>query len=451
MSIRLSSTHIFESPLRRPARVILFSLAVGLPCLFIAARTLRIALAAAREDSTSVSELRWALALDPVDPNLHQRLGLVYLYSLEEPNLTEALKHFRRATELNPHKSLHWTDLAVACMSTGDTLCADRAYERALHLNPMTPRLHWIAANHYLQTDRTDTALQHFRRLLELDPGYAWPTFRLCLRALDNPEVIFHKALPVSGDPKVKLFYAAFLAAHGEADFAHQVWVRTITKGPSFSFSSANPFLQSLLDLGRIREAADVWEDLKRLGTVRTPATDQKENLVFNGDFEQVPLNAGFDWRHREGPYVSLDFTDSQTYGGNRCLRLDFTVKRNDEFDVLHQLVPVVPNQQYLLRGYVRSENITSDSGPRLRVADPSCPECLNVSSETTVGTTPWHPLSLSFSTGGQTHLVRLSLGRARSRSFPTEITGRFWLDAVSMKREDSTDEKAGSSQSPSP
>ena len=64
-----------------------------------------------------------------------------------------------------------------------------------------------------------------------------------------------------------------------------------------FPFSSAQPYLERLIDRGRIDEAVKVWQDLERLAIVHRPQSDEKDNLIFNGDFEQFPLNAGFDWR----------------------------------------------------------------------------------------------------------------------------------------------------------
>ena len=78
-------------------------------------------------------------------------------------------------------------------------------------------------------------------------------------------------------------------------------------------------------------------------------------------------------------------------------MRIEFTVSRNEGYTPLYQLVPVAPNQAYLLTAYVRSQDITSDSGPRLQVQDSFHSNGPNVMSETTVGTTPWHQISLSF------------------------------------------------------
>jgi tetratricopeptide (TPR) repeat protein len=420
-----------------------FLLALGLAALWLGGEAVRIVIASSLEGSTRLSQLRRALTLDPDNPKLHYQFGLIYSYSPEDIDPAEAVKHFRRATELNPCRTIYWSSLASACDSVGDHACADRAMERALTLSPMTPRLHWLAANHYLVTDRAEVALPHFQRLLELSPQYAWPTFRLCLKATRDPQVVLEKVLPSGADAKLKLLFVDFLAVEGNPDFAYGVWRQTVVNDSPFAFWLAAPYLQRLLDLGRYKEAIDVWGDLERLGIVNKPPSEDRDNLIYNGDFEQPPLNAGFDWRTSELPYLWFAFPDSGAYQGRRCLRLDFTVGRNDESEAVYQFVPAAPNQGYLLTAYTRSDDITSDSGPRLRVADPACPACLDVWTETTVGTTPWHPVILKFSTGAQTQVVRVSVWRPRSRTFPTEITGTFWLDTVSLKATGPVSEKA--------
>jgi len=172
-----------------------------------------------------------------------------------------------------------------------------------------------------------------------------------------------------------------------------------------------------------------------RLRILPAPATDGATNLIFNGDFEQPPLNAGFDWRLSATSYVSLDLADPRAYQGKRCLRLDFTVPRNEEYEPLHQIVVVRPQHRYRLTAFVRSENIASDSGPRLRVSDLAAGQRLEATTGGTVGTTGWHAVSTEFSTGPEAESVRVSVWRPRSRSFPGELSGAFWLDAVRLER----------------
>ncbi len=276
--------------------------------------------------------------------------------------------------------------------------------------------------------------MAEFRRLLELDPMYGPATFHVCMGSLGDPQLIEQKVLPLGKDPRVLLSYVNFLTSSGLADLARPVWVKTVERGTPFPLALARPYIEHLLQLGRVEEAQSAWQDLEKLGVIPKPATDDEGNLIYNGGFEQVPLNTGFDWRTGASRYLALDFADSAPYAGKSCLRIDFTVSRNEAYLPLSQLVLVTPGQAYLLTAYVRSQEITSDSGPRLQVLDPQSPESLIGVSETTVGTTPWHQISFKFCTKPTTRLVQLSVARILSRAFPTEITGSFWLDAVVMK-----------------
>jgi len=426
----------FECSLGSRARAAVFLLIVVVPGLIFVLTAIRIAAASFLEGRGGLSELRKAVALDPADPEVHRRLGILECYLLDPPDYSDGLKQFRRATHLAPLSSLYWSNLGSACESSGDRACADAAFERLLSLDPMMPRSYWVVANHYLRTDRPQEALAEFRRLLELGPdsGYAERTFQLCLQAVNDPDAVFRQVLAGRKDPKLGLDYVDYLSRNGQPDAAYRVWALTVANAPPFPLALAKPYLERLLDLHQYPEALTVWEDLERLGVVKRPAKEDPDNLVFNGGFEQDPLNAGFDWHSAEASFLSFDFADPGAHQGNRCLRLNFTVKRNETYQPVYQLVPVVSGQAYQLAAYVRSEDITSDSGPRLHVFDPMHSESLDVSTETAVRTTPWHPVNLSFQAGPDTRFVVVSVWRPRSRAFPPEISGSFWLDEVSLK-----------------
>ena len=398
------------------------------------AEAIKIAAVTGLGTSSEVSALQKALALDPGNPLLHNRLSQVYGDSLEHTNPTEAYEEARQATALNPHKSDYWLTLASACESVSNIACADQAFERALELSPLVPQVWWDAGNHYLRTDRPEAALRCFHRLLQLSPDLAGPTFALTLGAYGDPKMILEKVVGDEKDPDVGLAFADFMSAHNQFDAAHQAWTQISTGGAWFPFTAVQPYLERLLSQGRYQEAQTLWSNLEVRGVIAKPADSEPGNLLFNGGFEQLPLGAGLDWRSAASSYVSVDFADASAYAGAHCLRVDFPIGQNDEFEPVSQILPVVANQTYTLTAYVRSRDITSDSGPRLRVVDADCPSCLDVSSDTTVSSTPWHMLTLKFSTGPHTQAVRISLWRPRSRVFPMEISGTFWLDAVSVR-----------------
>ena len=430
------SVNYVELSLKSRRRSGMFLSLAALVTLLGSAEAIKIAAVTALGKSGDVTAVQKAIALDPDNPVLHNRLTQLYGDSPEKSNLTAALHEARRATALNPNKSDYWLTLASSCESLSDNGCADQALQRALNLSPMVPQVWWVAGNHYLRTGRPDSALAFFHRLLELNPDYAAPTFALTLRAYGDPMMILAKVVGNEKDPQVGLAFIDFMSANNQFDAAHQAWAQIAGGGSPFPLAAVQPYIERLLGQGRYQEAQTIWSQLEDRGIVAKPAETVQNNLMYNGGFEQPPLGAGFDWRSHLSSYVSVNFADASPFEGTHCLRVDFPVGRNDDFEPAYQMLAVAPNQAYTLTAYVRSEDITSDSGPRLRVTDPSCPSCLNASTEASVGSTPWHKVSLRFSSGPQTQAVRVSVWRARSRVFPMEISGSFWLDAVCLRAE---------------
>src|SRR5207249_5631818 len=140
----------------------------------------------------------------------------------------------------------------------------------------------------------------------ELDSTYA-PVAWGALQPALKPDVVFEKLLADSADSAIKVGYVDFLSAQGDDDAAYRTWRLVAADPHPFPFSAAQPYLERLIELGRIEAAAHVWQDLKRLGIVKSSDADERGSLIFNGDFEQLPLNAGFDWRTGPLPYLAVD------------------------------------------------------------------------------------------------------------------------------------------------
>jgi tetratricopeptide (TPR) repeat protein len=380
------------------------------------------------------SQARWLLRFDSSDPQLQYRLGRTY----EDSDREQSVYYLRRATALSPTNRRYWAHLGDDCESLGDTQCADEAWHRLLALCPMVPLYHWTAAQSYLRANRLDDSFAQVRTLVQLDPAdYAVASWN-SLRAVTDPDRIFDRVARFCS-PAVQAGYVDFLGERGEADAAYRIWKRVAASSGGFPLSSAQPYLERLIADHRFAEATGVWQDLERLGIVKVAGSDAGENAVFNGDFEQYPLNAGFDWRWSNRlNYLAVDFSATAAYHGTRCLRIDFAASRNLEYEPVYQIVPVEPKHTYRLTAYVRSDSIASDTGPFLRITDTEQPPAFrDALSGTTVGTTSWHPVHAYFATGPQTQGVRLSVWRPLGRVFPTEISGSFWLDEVSIEMVD--------------
>lgn len=425
-----------------------FLLVTGMIGLLLAAESVRIAWATRLGTSTKLADLRRAVALDPANPDLHYRLGTAEVFDLENPDTADGTEQLRLATALSPRETRYWSALASACQFEGKRNCAGHAIARVLALSSMAPRTHWEAANYYLWANQREQAFTQFRRLLELAPSYAGATFRASLGAAGSAELVYDNVITPSASPKLKLAFVSFLSLHKDSDFAFQIWKKVSARKEAFDFSAADPFLEQLISAGKYEEALSVWSDLETRGLV--PQSGNKSGLIFNGGFRHIPLNAGFDWRYHQEPYVAVEFQAQRSRSGKGGLLLDFSDVGNHQAEPIYQLVPVKSDQDYVLTARVRSDNIISGSGPRLRVTDPACRKCLAASTDAVVGTMPWHDLTLRFRTGPKTSVVRVSVWRPRSLSYPMEILGTLLVDQVSLKTDAQVaahgQEKAGTS-----
>ena len=429
----MNSRKAFTYSLDSRWRVNTFLIAITLPGLLLIAQVVRIAVAHQWGESTNLAEIRKAAKLDPANSSYQYRMGLLYEYDWEHMNLEDAVRYLHAAALLQPNRADYWSSLGHACFTVGDASCADKAYENSIRLAPGIPLYQWEIADYLLIAGRQTESLVHFRRFLELKPDDPTLTFTICLRVFDDPDLIWKALLEGGADANLKLAYINFLNDHGRSAVAYQFWNRITDSRMKMSFSAVQPYLERLIATNQIEQASKVWQDIESLGVIEKSGTDYPANRIFNGGFEQEPLNSGFDWRYQTQQYLTLDFAND-CYHSKRCLQLDFTVPNNADYQPVYQIVPVQPNQQYELSADVRSADISSDSGPRLRVVDPKCPACLSGESQASVGTTPWHEISLNFVAGPKTDVVHVSLWRPRGRSFPMEIQGRFWLADVSLK-----------------
>jgi tetratricopeptide (TPR) repeat protein len=489
--------------------------------------------------------LKKALALDPSNPALYVKMGQFQLLSPVDYDAPAGVRSLEHAAALDPNNPFVWTELVLAYEAAGDVAGSQRAADKAVELDPRTPRVQWLAANAALLANQPDSAMERLRTVLALDVSYAPAVFSAATRWTGDPAIVETRLMPSENQPELRLDLLGYLVGIDRLDLAPRTWQAVVAAKRPFPFPLVQPYLDRLIASAtappivsraasakpaasdpiaskndaqqavHAAQALSVWRDLQTLGVVPGPnssgasveskalaldgageskvlapdsagagqskpleldgAGESKAlapngagastgagansgpdsasksdkdagNLIFNGGFEHTPLGGGFDWRILPQPGVWMDFPrvegiadsgpDSNRESGTasgHCVRVDFIGEGNQDYEVMAEIVPVRPGTRYVLKARARSADITSDSGPVLRVADPACPTCAPVESAGTTGTTPWHPLELAVATGPRQRFLRVSLWRARGRTFPTRITGSFWLDSVSL------------------
>ena len=99
----------------------------------------------------------------------------------------------------------------------------------------------------------------------------------------------------------------------------------------------------------------------------------------------------------------------------------------------LYQEVLVTPGTHYRFRGYLRTDQISTESGLRFEIFDPKDMKNLDVLTPNETGTQPWTLEETDFTPGPKTHLIRIQLTRTPSKRLDNKLSGTVWVDDVEL------------------
>lgn len=420
--------------LRSSTSKVLFCLVVLLYVAALLWQTTRVVLSQTWGYSLDLHQTEKALALDPTNERFHYALGIIQLADPDQQNRDSAVAALRSAVQLNPRWARAWSGLAKACYMSNDLTCEQEAVRKTIHLAPSNPEYAWDAAIYGVMSGNSEAATSGLKRYLAMRPERRYDAYRLLLNGFGSPDVAWNTLLSGPSSAAGKAEYVGFLAQTGDFQAAERYWNELSSTNTPVDAESARLYLDLLLAAGKATAAEDVWQYLLRSDSNLKQGQVDESNLVYNGDFEKPPSGLARDWRYQKLAYLNLNLRAVPGYESGYALGLEFTAPANESYEPINQLVPVQPATTYTLSAMVRSESITSDSGPRINVTVPNCTGCLDVSTQSTVGTTPWHLTDFSFTTGPTTDLVLIRIYRPRGHSYPPEITGRAWFDKVSLR-----------------
>jgi len=377
----------------------------------------------------TTGNLERAVKLDPNNAGLYMKLGSLYEYNPIDMQLGKAEENFRRATHLDSYDPQTWLDLAAALQFQGRVDEAEACRRRVDLLAPKIPAYQWPLANFYLLQGNTEEALRHFRLVLAGTSQYDANVFRMAWKSTDDAGKILQEVIPER--VTTEFSYLNYLLSQHHLDEAQPVWNRILDSNEEFSAKDASPYIDTLIAGHKPDEAYQVWTDLEKKGLIRSSSGT---NIIFDGDFEDEFLNFGFAWRINplEGVYAGID--GSTFHSPSHALTVQFSGKDNLEYAHVYQYVKVSPGHAYHLQALMRTEGITTDSGPRLEVYDAYNPPALDKLTEDLTGTTEaWTTVLLDFVTGPKTELLVVRLKRVPSKKLDNLIAGRVWLDDVQL------------------
>lgn len=412
---------LIETPLpTRRHRAALLALAMLLAGGLITA-VISVALPAQLADSQNLERVRKASKMDPENDAIRHQVGRQYLAL---GALSEARPHLEQAIALNPRHARYWADLARACFLRGDSACANESYSMTVQVAPMNPEYVWDRATYFAVMGRRAEALAGFARYVQLAPNDAGSAFEATLRLYQEADVVWNSVAKLAGI-EAQLALLTWLAWRGRSGETAQWWEQI--KNSDVPLKPLQAYSEALVQRGNFALATRVWSRFKSASAGRFTGS---ANLIYNPDFALPPSNSGFDWHLARQWFVQ---TSVEREDHRPAIRVNYSVAHNADSEPAYEFVPVEPNTTYVLTADVKADSITSPSGPRLRVADAQCPQCLNTSSEDVVGTVAWHKIELRFDTTANTRYLRVSVFRPRAREFPMEITGTVWLTGFDL------------------
>lgn len=386
-------------------------------------RVVRVYLAQRSADSFQGEGAKRAIRLVPDDAEFSHLLGLKL--SATDQDDDGAIANLRKAVTLNPNSGRYWLDLASVYQVTGNVEQQNEAVQSALDAEPGNPEIAAEAAQFFLVAGNTDRTFPLFRQALEQNPQAAKTILPLCWRETRDANLLLAKVVPAS--PELQLAFLQMLTGQKETAAGSQVWRYLITSHRLFQPQLSFFYFDYLLNEHDVASFNRDWHELAGLAPdmqVYLP----NDNLIVNAGFEQPILDSGFDWRHEPADHIAAGVDDHVAHSGTHSLSLSYD--GNAAYDAgWKQFVPVRPNTDYELSFWIKSENVTSSSGPRIAIVDAYSGTNLLLTDDV-LDTHPWQEIKSTLRVPADTELLAVKIVRAPAN---TRIRGRVWIDDLRL------------------
>ncbi len=428
-------------------RFALLALALGLAVLFCY-QGVKLALASHRVLSGDLPKIQSAVALEPGNAEYRDLLGRYLQFQLDQPDLEAAASSFSSATKLSPRTARYWMDLAVARENLGQIDEAQACFGRALAAYPQSAQVHWEYGNFLLREQNIEEALTQIRGAVASDPQLTYIAITRVWRATESPARVL-SVLPRRSAAFIQA--VNFFSDNHSLSSGLEIWNELIALKQPFELPDTFQFFDELIKEGRSSDAERAW--LQALAASNQPhQAPANGSVIWNGGFEQDIENGGLGWRVQPASGMSMDYDESIYHSGARSLRLDFEGGSNVDLAQPLEIVPVQPDHAYHFRGFIRTENITTESGLRVYILDPQRQNAVLLATDNLVGTHAWTEVAGDVRSSSNTNFLVVQVRRTPSRLFENKLGGSAWIDDLSLVPANSEPPaKSGSLRSNSP
>jgi Tetratricopeptide repeat len=380
--------------------------------------------------SSNPNDWSRAARIEPANPANWYRLGRYRQLDFEHADIPLAISYYRRAVRLNPRSAFYKLDFASALEMSGNIAEADQYFREAQKDFPISAEVSWRYGNFLLRHQRLPEAYAEIRRATEVDPQMIPLAVSRAWHSDPDVHVLLDQVLPNTAEGDWAAL--SYLTDEHESTPALTVWNHLIARKPIIDWKMTFPFIDMLVAQERYDDARSVWRQSTDLAGISSPASNDG-SLVFNGGFEKDISNGGFGWRREEVAGADFAFDTAEKHSGTRSARITFDGSRNVDYQHLYQDVLVNPGTHYRFRGYLRTDQISTESGLRFEIFDPKDTKNLDLLTPNETGTEPWTLEEVDFTSSPNTHLIRIRLIRAPSQRFDNMLSGTAWVDDVEL------------------
>ena len=377
-----------------------------------------------RADLPEIAELMIALA--PSDPQTHFAAAVLRERTFDPSDAEISLAEYDASTALTPNNYLSWLALGKALERAGDANAAELAFKRSLELAPNYADVQWAYGNWLIRSGRSTEGFAMIRLAVGGKPELLPAATSMVMQLLDGDSEQVRTIL--GNTPDVNAALTGYFIGQKRLDEAVSAWERMGFAAVDIKYRALSDSLVAQLAAGyRFRLAG------KTMSSIAADAnTFPGVGRITNGDFEsQIKLRDAklFEWQIGAGTDPQIGLSEGQPHGGRYCLLLIFNTMQAAEMRPITQTVAVEPSSLYAVEGFYRSELKGSVA---LEIADASTGKSLGRS----IPFGPqaeWSKFRVEFQAPGSIDGVIIRLVRDGCISSVCPISGKLWIDDISM------------------
>ena len=381
--------------------------------------------------SENTKTIARGVSLEPGDGDAWDRLGRYDQWDFANPDPDKAASEYLHAVHDDPNSAHFWMDLAGAYEAEGNTARANEAWMKARSVYPASAEVEWNYGNYLLRQQDTAGGYAMIHQAVMTDPTLLPLAISRTWRSTQDIQALMNDVLPAT--PEAYLKALDFFASTHDVDSGMKIWRKLIEMKKPIPIAATFAFFQALIDQDRSSEASEVWREAIAAAGI-TAHENGDGSLAWNGDFASDFLNGGLDWRWFNQPGASIDFDAAPPGEPGRSIKLDFIGGMNPDLIQPYEYIPVEPGNTYHFHGYIRTQDISTESGIRFSLTDPNHDGAPGLATDAMTESHPWTAVESDLTTGPETHFLVLRIRRTPSRLFENKLSGSVWVADISLR-----------------